>query len=99
MTKQSAVVAIAGGTLLLTVILSIMTLPVLFLLNANFWNTLVARVVLYFSGPVVFIVAAITLPLSSSDKKFDLLTGIIFLLTHGVFNYLLVRKRKKKAVK
>lgn len=55
---QSIATKIAGATLLLTVILSIMSLPVLFLLNPHYWNMIWLRVMLYFSGPVVFIISS-----------------------------------------
>lgn len=85
---QQVVSKIAGGTLMLTVILLIMTVPVLFLLNINYWNNKLMRVLLYFSGPVVFIIAALNMQVNRADKVFDLITGFTFLIVHSVFYYL-----------
>jgi hypothetical protein len=79
---------IAGGTLMLTVILLIMSLPVLFLLNVTYWNNKLMRVLLYFSGPVVFVLAALNMQVNRADKVFDLITGFSFLIVHSVFYYL-----------
>jgi hypothetical protein len=94
--RQDAATQIAGATLLLTVILAIMSLPVLFLLNPRYWNMIWLRVVLYFSGSVVFLGAAFIIKSNSSDQIFELMTGGIFLLTHAVFYYLVTRKKPVK---
>jgi hypothetical protein len=94
--RQNAATQIAGATLLLTVILAIMSLPVLFLLNPRYWNMIWLRVVLYFSGSVVFLGAAFIIKSNSSDQIFELMTGGIFLLTHAVFYYLVTRKKPVK---
>jgi hypothetical protein len=91
--------SIANGTLLLTVILSIMSIPVLFLQNVNYWNNIILRVLLYFSGPVVYLIASFTQQVSDSEKKFHFITGGIFLVVHIVFYFLAVRKLGQKAVK
>jgi len=87
------VTKISGATLLLTVIISIMSLPALFLLNANYWNNLWVRISLYFAGSVVFIISVLTSLLNPSDKIFDLITGIVFLTTHAIFYYLATKAR------
>jgi hypothetical protein len=89
---QHVVSQIAGGTLLLTVILFIMSLPVLFLLSPVYWNNKLARVLLYFSGAVVFIIAVINMQPNPTDKIFELITGVIFLLVHSAFYYIITKK-------
>jgi hypothetical protein len=86
--RQDAATQIAGATLLLTVILAIMSLPVLFLLNPRYWNMIWLR--------VVFLGAAFIIKSNSSDQIFELMTGGIFLLTHAVFYYLVTRKKPVK---
>jgi len=94
--RQDAATQISGATLLLTVILTIMSLPVLFLLNPRYWNMIWLRIMLYFSGSIVFIGATFIIKSNSSDQIFELMTGGIFLLTHAVFYYLVTRKKPVK---
>jgi len=93
---QDAATQISGGTLLLTVILSIMSLPVLFLLNPRYWNMVWLRIALYFSGSVVFLLATFIIKSNSSDQIFELITGGVFLLTHSMFYYLVTKKKPVK---
>lgn len=95
---QSVATKIAGATLLLTVILTVMSLPVLFLVNVNYWNNQSLRLALYFSGPVVFLIASLTLKAHTSDQIFDLLTGAIFLIVHTIFYYFIMRIKPKKMI-
>jgi hypothetical protein len=82
---QQAVPLITGGTFFMTVMLTIMTVPMLFLDNINYWNNVLVRLLLYFSGSVVFIITIICLPLTTVNKLFDLITGAIFILVHFFF--------------
>jgi hypothetical protein len=82
------------GILFLNIIIFIMSLPSLFLVNAAYWNNLAVRLLLYFAGPVVFIITALTLKLPPADKAVYLLSGVIFLVVRVVFYYLAVKKRK-----
>lgn len=84
---QQVVSKIAGGTLLLTVILLIMSLPVLFLLNKNYWSNKLVRVLLYFSGSLVFIIAVLIMQANQAEKIFEFITGIIFFIVHSIFYY------------
>jgi hypothetical protein len=93
---QSIATKIAGASLLLTVILSIMSLPVLFLLNVKYWDNLSLRLILYFSGPITFIIAALILKAHTSDQPFDLITGCIFLIVHTLFYYFTARVKPTK---
>ena len=82
---QHAVSLIAGGTLFLTIILTIMSLPMLFLFNINYWNNILARLLLYFSGSIVFIITVMFMPLGPKDRLFDLIAGFIFILVHWFY--------------
>lgn len=84
---QQVVSKIAGGTLLLTVILLIMSLPVLFLLNKSYWSNKLVRVLLYFSGSLVFIIAVLIMQANQAEKVFEFITGIIFFIVHSIFYY------------
>lgn len=84
---QQVVSKIAGGTLLLTVILLIMSLPVLFLLNKSYWSNKLVRVLLYFSGSLVFIIAVLIMQANQAEKIFEFITGIIFFIVHSIFYY------------
>ena len=93
---ESIATKIAGATLLLTVILTIMSLPALFLQNINYWSQIWLRLMLYFSGPVVFIIASLTLKAHTPDQVFDLITGAVFVIVHGAFYYFITRAKPKK---
>jgi hypothetical protein len=96
---QSIALSISGGTLILTVILAIMSLPALFVQNKNYWDNVIVRLLLYFSGSVVYMVASFVQSASYSEKRFHILTGIVFLLVHSVFYFVAVRQPQKKVVK
>lgn len=91
---QHIVSQIAGGTLLFTVILLIMSLPVLFLLNASYWNNKIMRVLLYFSGSVAFLIAVFNMQVDESDKMFRLITGFVFLIVHAIFYFIITKKTR-----
>jgi hypothetical protein len=80
------------GELFITLIITIMTLPVLFLSNPKIWNNLISRRLLYFSGPFVFIIGALTAGLQEGDFEFYLFTGIIFLIVHTIYYFRLGKK-------
>src|ERR1700760_396428 len=52
-----AVPLIMERTLSLGIIIAVMSLPMLFLFNPNYWNSVLGRLALYFAGPVMFIIA------------------------------------------
>jgi hypothetical protein len=85
----------AVGELLITLIITIMTLPALFLSYPKIWNNLTARVLLYFSGPVVFIAGVLTAGLKQGDFEFYLFTGIIFLMVHTIYYFRLDKNGAK----
>jgi len=84
---------IVQGILLLNIIVFVMSLPSLFLVNPAYWNNLTLRILLYFSGSVVFIITSLFLHLPPSSKVVYLVSGGVFLLVHAVFYYLTVKKR------
>jgi len=85
---------VSGGTFFLTLILTIMSSPMLFLANINYWNSLPIRLLLYFSGSVAFIVTVLLMPLSMLNKLFDLIAVAIFILVHFFFYVRLVRSTR-----
>jgi hypothetical protein len=84
---------IMEGVFFLNIIVFIMSLPSLFLVNPVYWSNLPVRLLLYFSGPVIFIITASSLKLQPSYKVVYLITGVVFLIVHSVFYYLTVKKR------
>jgi hypothetical protein len=85
---------VSGGTFFLTVILTIMSSPMLFLANINYWNSVPVRLLLYFSGSIAFIVTVLLMPLSMLNKLFDLIAVAIFILVHFFFYVMTVRKAR-----
>ena len=67
-------------------------MPILFLSSAELWSRVPFRVILYFSGSVAFIITAVFIKQMQQDKIVYLLTGFIFLVTHSIFYYKLVKK-------
>ncbi|WP_184549346.1 hypothetical protein [Mucilaginibacter sp. FT3.2] len=86
-----ALPAIFEGIVFLNIIVFIMTLPTLFLANPLYWNNLVVRLPLYFSGSIAFLVTALTMQLTPSDRVVYLVTGCVFIIVHSVFYYLRVK--------
>ncbi|MGF7038743.1 hypothetical protein [Mucilaginibacter lappiensis] len=84
---------IMEGVFFLNIIVFIMSLPSLFLVNPLYWRNLPVRLLLYFSGPVIFIITTVCLKLQPSYKVVYLITGVVFLIVHSVFYYLTVKKR------
>jgi hypothetical protein len=83
------------GELFITLIIIIMTLPALFLSYPKTWKNLTARLLLYFSGPVVFIIGVLTAGLKEGNFEFYLFTGITFLIVHAVYYFRLGKNRAK----
>ena len=87
-----AVPIIMERTFSLGIIIAVMSLPMLFLFNPNYWNHSLGRLALYFAGPVMFIVAAFYVITNPITKTSDLITGAVFLVVNGIFYYRLTRK-------
>jgi len=88
---KNAVTLIAGSTLVLTVILLVMALPVLFLANKQYWNNVPVRLFLYFSGSAAFLIAVFTLQANANTKIFDMVTVFIFIIVHYIFYHKTVK--------
>ena len=91
---QQMVQLVSGGTFFLTLILTIMSSPMLFLANINYWNSLPIRLLLYFSGSIAFVVTVLLMPLSTLNKLFDLIAVAIFILVHFFFYVRIVRRAR-----
>ncbi|MDN3547145.1 hypothetical protein [Mucilaginibacter aquaedulcis] len=90
---DKALPKVIEGIVLLNIIVFVMSLPSLFLVNQVYWNNLPVRLILYFSGSIVFLITSLLLNLPPQSKVVYLLTGGIFLVVHAVFYYLWVKKR------
>ena len=85
---------VSGGTFFLTLILTIMSSPMLFLVNINYWNNIWVRLLLYFLGSIVFVVTVLLMPLNVANKLFDLIAVAIFILVHFFFYVRIVRRAR-----
>jgi len=84
---SKALPAIVSGVFLLDLILLVMSLPVLFLSYSSYWSNSLVRLLLYFCGPVCFIIATFNIKVKPQDGYVYLATGVIFLLVHAFFYY------------
>lgn len=89
-----AVSSIISGALFLNLILALMSLPMLFLGHDRFWANKSLRLVLSFSGSIVFLFVALSGPEEGPNKVFYLLTWLIFVIVHA-FNYYKLIKTSK----
>ena len=87
-----AVPLIIKGALYLNFMMLLLSSPVLFLSFPNIFKNSIIRFILYFSGPIVFIIAAISFP-PGTNKTIYLLTSMVFIIIHSVFYYKLSRKQ------
>lgn len=89
-----AVPLIMQRTFSLGIIIAVMSLPMLFLFNPNYWNHSLGRLALYFAGPIMFIIAVFYVSTNSVTQTSDLITGAIFLIVTSIFYYRLTRKKQ-----
>ena len=90
-------IRIAEPTLLLTLILLITSLPALFLMSDRFWKPAIIGFLLYFIGPVAFIVAFVFMKFESpTDQLLGQLTGLIYLAVSIIFYYFVTRNYRRK---
>ena len=87
-----AVQLIMERTFSLGIIIAIMSLPMLFLYNPNYWNHTLGRLLLYFEGPILFILTIFYISTNPITKTSDLITGAVSLIINFVFYYRLTRK-------
>lgn len=83
---------IASGAFLLNIILLLMVLPVLFFTLPHIRANVYMRIVLYFAGPVVFLITASLMNLGPVNKLFYLETGLIFMLVHSILYFRSIKK-------
>lgn len=91
---KNVVPSLVVAGLFMNSILLVMSFPVLFLSYPHLWNNLTVRLLLYFSGQIVFIVATLNMGWHAGDSEIYLFTGIVFLIIHGVFYRRLAHNRK-----
>ncbi|MFI5157587.1 MAG: hypothetical protein ACHQF4_01905 [Sphingobacteriales bacterium] len=83
---------IASGAFLLNIILLLMVLPVLFFSLPHIRNSVPMRILLYFAGPVVFMITASLMHLGPDNRMFYLETGLIFILVHSILYFRSIKK-------
>jgi len=69
---------IASGVFLLNIILLLMVLPVLFFSLPHIRSSLPMRILLYFAGPVVFMITASLMHLGPINRLFILVHSILY---------------------
>jgi len=83
---------VSSGAFLLNLILLIMSLPVLFLSFPEVRDNVSMRLLLNFSGPLVFIITAFFIQLNKYDRIVYLLTGLIFTVIRIFFYYKTIKR-------
>ncbi|WP_461453132.1 hypothetical protein [Mucilaginibacter sp.] len=83
---------VSSGAFLLNIILLLMVLPVLFFSLPHIRANISMRFLLYFAGPIVFLITASVMQLGPVNKLFYLSSGIIFTIVHAIMYFRLVRK-------
>lgn len=91
---RQAVPLIMEQTFFQGIIIAVMSLPMLFLYHPNYWNNLIGRLLLYFAGPIMFIIAIFFTSTNPVSKTANLLTGAVFIIVNAIFYYTLTRKNK-----
>ena len=93
-----AVSLIMERTFFVGIIIAVMSLPMLFLYYPNYWNSIMSRLLLYFEGSILFIVAVFFVATNPLTKTSDVLTGAVFFFTNCIFYYRLNRKKQASAI-
>jgi len=93
-----AVTLIMERTFFVGIIIALMSLPMLFLYYPNYWQSIASRILLYFEGPILFIVAVFFVATNPVTRTADLLTGAVFFFTNCIFYYRLTRKKQSPVV-
>jgi hypothetical protein len=83
---------IISGALFLNLILLLMAAPIIFLSYPHIYSNRVARLLLYFAGPLLFIITILFLIPAQTDRSVYLIAGITFVIVHSWFYYKLVKK-------
>ena len=83
---------VSFGAFFLNIILFIMVLPVLFFSLPHIRSNFTMRIILYFAGPIVFLITATVMQVSPLNKLFYLSTGIIFIIVHSVLYFKSIKK-------
>ena len=82
------------GGFFINITLLMMSLPVLFLTYPHLWKNITVRILLYFSGPVVFTISVLSMGWHHGDSEIYLFTAICFIIAHVFFYYKLSRSAK-----
>jgi hypothetical protein len=83
---------ISSEAFLLNVILFLMVSPVLFFSLPHIRNNVAMRIILYFAGPVAFLITAMLMQVDSLNKLFYLESGLIFILVHTILYFRSIKK-------
>jgi len=94
-----AVSLIMERTFFVGIIIAVMSLPMLFLYYPNYWSSALSRLLLYFEGSILFIIAVFFVATNPLTKTSDLLTGAVFFFTNCIFYYRLTRKNQTATIR
>jgi hypothetical protein len=90
---KEAIPLIIAGAFFLNILLFILSLPLLFLSQPGFWNNKLLRLLLYFTGPILFIIAVLGAPMGETDKTVYFLTVLSFTVVHAILHYKLIKTK------
>src|ERR1700744_6121553 len=82
------------GTLYITVILLVISLPALFLTDGDWWAKPALRLSLFFGGPLLFVLVTLfaTVASGAGDASTYLIIGVVYLFFQTIFYRKLLRK-------
>jgi len=96
---QALTILFFFGDIFQNLILTIATLPVFFLTNETFYNNRRARLLFYFSGPVLLTLYFILFVCNNAEDKISfLLSGLSFIAIHAFFYFRLLQHGTKNQI-
>jgi hypothetical protein len=88
---------LAVGSIYLNIVLLIINMPALFLNSPRLWEKPVWRIVMYFAGPVIFIIGLLVAGLQKGDVEVYFLTAIVFIFIQSLYYKKLLSRAKVEA--
>lgn len=88
---KSALPSILDGTLLLSMILTLMSFAIMTMVNRAVYVNVFLRLLVFFGGVVMFMVYTLIHQMSESNKAFYATCGLSFLIVQGILYFRMVR--------
>jgi hypothetical protein len=93
---KAAALSMGLATLVVTIIALILSLPALLLMMDKFLKYIIVCFLLYFTGPLLLLIALVFMQLEPTDQLLGQLTVLIYLAVTTYFYYLFTKIRRKK---